>query len=299
MPALRPDLPPYYYVEHFLEMLDFVARVYGAMLAPVHQAFIGDFRALPRQAQCLYVRMANRRGLVFAEAALDYAEIGTTAPAVARLADAGFARRAGATDLPAILQRQTKPALLALAAKAGIAVKSNWPKARLAEALAPALPADTMPFDDYLVRLRHEALDYILFLYFGRCETDLKSFALRDLGIVAVHERQDFAARFADAAEATSCLPTAGGANTCAPHRKTPRRRWLIWQGRQPRHLNTPRPCGPKSRMPPDSISSGWATPLPPLPPTAMATHRIAGSGLCACSMPAAICRRRERCSNA
>src|SRR5438045_262972 len=57
-----PVLPVYYYRDHFLEMLAFVGEVYGPVLTAEHHAFIARFKGLTQDAQCLLIRMINRRG---------------------------------------------------------------------------------------------------------------------------------------------------------------------------------------------------------------------------------------------
>jgi DNA polymerase-3 subunit epsilon len=58
-------LPPKYYLTHFLEVLDTLDCFYQPVFEPEHLAFIDDFRMLSEDAQCLYVRMVNRKGNIF------------------------------------------------------------------------------------------------------------------------------------------------------------------------------------------------------------------------------------------
>ena len=61
-------------------MLDFVARHYAHTLLDEHIRFIDDFRNLSQKAQCLYVRLINRKGHVFGRSRLRYPELGDIAP---------------------------------------------------------------------------------------------------------------------------------------------------------------------------------------------------------------------------
>jgi DNA polymerase III subunit epsilon len=61
----RPDLPVYYYHDHFVEMLAFVRATYGSILTDEHDAFVAWFQHLSKDAQCLLIRMVNRRGAIF------------------------------------------------------------------------------------------------------------------------------------------------------------------------------------------------------------------------------------------
>jgi DNA polymerase-3 subunit epsilon len=70
-----PVLPVYYYHDHFTEMLFFVSEVYGHVLNERHRAFIETFKTLSKDAQCLLIRMINRRGRIVRHGAFRYAEI--------------------------------------------------------------------------------------------------------------------------------------------------------------------------------------------------------------------------------
>jgi DNA polymerase-3 subunit epsilon len=58
----------------------------------------------------------------------------------------------------------------------------------------------------HLALARTEPLEFLLYLYFGKTREDLKSFALRDLGILRVNDATSFKSRFSDAAEAKACF---------------------------------------------------------------------------------------------
>jgi DNA polymerase-3 subunit epsilon len=60
----RPELPVFYYHDHFVEMLSFVRTTYGPILTDEHDAFVSRFQSLSKDAQCLLVRMVNRRGAI-------------------------------------------------------------------------------------------------------------------------------------------------------------------------------------------------------------------------------------------
>ena len=88
----RQPLPTFYYHGHFVEMLDFVSEQYAHVLLEEHVAFISDFRTLSREAQCLYVRLANRKGRLFARNKLRYPELGNLEPLLQALLSAAAAR---------------------------------------------------------------------------------------------------------------------------------------------------------------------------------------------------------------
>lgn len=203
----RPDLPTFYYLDHFKEMLSFVECTYASVLEDEHHAFIRQFRGLGVDEQCLYVRMTNRRGDVFCTSHLRYAEIGDVTAAIANLMRSGFLRSLAETDYRAWLCTLKKDALLAIARQAGCQeFRASWKKAQLtrhmAERIAFEVAAQHGQASSFIVRTSTAALAFLLYLYFGKTREDLKSFALRDLGIIWVNDAAQFKARFEDAAEA-------------------------------------------------------------------------------------------------
>ena len=107
-----PILPVYYYHDHFTEMLRFVTETYGAVLTERHNEFIATFNALSKDAQCLLIRMINRRGKVFRHAAFRYHEIGDPVRALAELTACGQVRPLGVDDYAAFIVCLPKDALI-------------------------------------------------------------------------------------------------------------------------------------------------------------------------------------------
>ena len=100
-----PVLPTYYYLDHFTEMLSFVRGTYGSILADeaTHHAFIARFEGLSKDAQCLLIRMINRRGAVFNRHLFKYAEISDVEAAASDLMSCGHARGLRVDDFAAFL----------------------------------------------------------------------------------------------------------------------------------------------------------------------------------------------------
>src|SRR5436853_6437340 len=136
-----PILPTYYYLDHFTEMMSFVEETYAAVLGPEHYGFTQQFRALPMDEQCLFVRMINRRGYIFDPAALRYAEISDLGRALRGLTKHGFLRRLEASDYGAWLCIQKKDALLEIARSSGRAdVRTSWSKPKLIDHFLQHVP---------------------------------------------------------------------------------------------------------------------------------------------------------------
>lgn len=86
-------LTPRYYLDNFRYVLDFVQRLYGGLLNEAEWDFVRRFEALSLDAQCLYVRFSNRKGLFFRINKLHYREITDLPAAVGELLLAGFIER--------------------------------------------------------------------------------------------------------------------------------------------------------------------------------------------------------------
>ena len=202
----RP-LPTFYYHEHFVEMLDFVARHYAHVLLDEHSAYIADFRALPRDAQCLYVRLVNRKGSVFAADRLRYPELGDCRPIIARLRDEGWVGAPGLQHFDVLLGFLTKAelygVLLPRFAGLGRSHKKDSLLAFASEHLAPEDLLAGIDANRLLVQRRVDATRYLLFLYFGRVKEGLSQFTMRDLGLVKTQALTDsYEPRFSDRPEA-------------------------------------------------------------------------------------------------
>ncbi len=212
MPRPQIVLPPTYYHDHFTEMLAFIGQVYGTALGEAEHAFIRSFAELSLQAQCLYIRMSNRKKAVFRLGDLSYGEIPEPAFALDELRRAGFARGVEAGDGRAVLDDLGKPELVKLARRqASDGFRATWSKPDIVAWIAARVPyadlAASFDLSGCFVPGHRETVAFLLYLYFGRLpdrETGagMTSFTLRDLGLVAVKARESYAARFADMAEA-------------------------------------------------------------------------------------------------
>ena len=209
MPAVV--LPPFYYHDHFIEMLDFVGSVCADCLTGEARDFIGQLQALSLPERCLYIRFANRKGTIFNTHRLAYAEIADLPAALAGLHAQGLIRPVAEQDIAGFLQSLTKDELAALCREAELQdMRGGWAKPRILEIAVRHFDLerlqDAWPLGHYIVRDCTDKLDYLLFLYFGRGRSDLKAFALRDLGIVAANNRDRFQSRFDHRDEAAFCF---------------------------------------------------------------------------------------------
>src|ERR1700712_3405235 len=207
----RPDLPIYYYHDHFVEMLSFVRATYGSILTDEHDSFVSRFQRLSKDAQCLLIRMVNRRGAIFNRSLFRYAEISDLERAADDLLACGQARFLRDEDYSAFVASLPKDVLVTGAKAAGRTdTRVSWPKAKLVDYFLAQVPFDVaaehcgaasfIALDDV------RPLEFLLYLYFGKTEQDLKNFALRDLGIMRTNKATSFKARFTDGDEARACF---------------------------------------------------------------------------------------------
>jgi DNA polymerase III subunit epsilon len=207
----RPDLPLYYYHDHFVEMLSFVRTTYGSILTDEHDAFVLKFQSLSKNAQCLLIRMVNRRGAIFNRSLFKYPEISNVDRAAEDLLACGQARLLRASDYDAFAVCLPKDVLFRGAKAAGRTdVRSSWAKAKLVEYFLAHIPfevaAEHCGAPGFIALNDMRPLEFLLYLYFGKTERDLKNFALRDLGVLRTNKETSFQARFADAEEARACF---------------------------------------------------------------------------------------------
>src|SRR5277367_3505311 len=127
-----PVLPAYYYHDHFTEMLFFVSEAYGPVLTERHRAFVETFKTLSKDAQCLLIRMINRRGRLFRLSAFRYAEIADARTALEELRNCNLVRALVETDYADFIVCHAKDTLIKSGKAAGIAdVRTSWSKAQL------------------------------------------------------------------------------------------------------------------------------------------------------------------------
>ena len=192
-------------------MLSFVESTYREVLGDPHRAFIQEFRSLTADEQCLLVRMINRRGYVFNPSRLKYDEIRDAGAALSGLRTGGFLRALQEQDYAAWLSILRKDDLIALAREAGCEeFRQSWNKPRLLEHVVSRICFEDAAMHgqatQFVALTNTEPLAFLLYLYFGKTHEDLKTFALRDLGIIRVNDAAQFKARFEDAGEARACF---------------------------------------------------------------------------------------------
>ena len=203
----RGPLPTFYYHEHFMEMLEFVSRHYVHVLLEQHADLIRQFRALSRPAQCLYVRLVNRKGRVFAANKLRYPELGDARPVLRELADEGWAGAPQQQHYLHVLSHLTKAEISRVLLPMYTGMSRSLKKDELVQFAREHCSADEfmarLNTDRLQVQRRVEEIQYLLFLYIGRIQDGLSQFTMRDLGLVRTQEfSESYEPRYSDRAEA-------------------------------------------------------------------------------------------------
>jgi len=206
-PGRQRELPTFYYHQHFLELLDFVSTHYRHVLNGEELSLVRDFRQLDRPAQCLYVRLVNRKGRIFAANRLRYPEIGGLSRAIAALREREWVGSPGTEFFEDVLGFLTKTQIQDRLVCSLPGISRSLKKKELVDlALRHCDPREFMAQMDVerlLVQRRVDWVRFLLFLYFGECREELSRFTLRDMGLVRTHSfRNSYEPRFVDREEA-------------------------------------------------------------------------------------------------
>lgn len=188
-------------------MLDFVAKHYAHALLEKHLAFIEDFARLPKPAQCLFVRLVNRKGRVFAINRLRYPELGDHKSLLNLLRQQDWIGMPEVSDFGDVLHFLTKDEIYEILLPRFVGLARSLKKAELLafvkDSLEPAEFIRELRTERLLVKKRDDEVRYLLFLYFGRIQEGLSRFTMRDLGLVRTLDvNDDYEPRFAERAEA-------------------------------------------------------------------------------------------------
>ena len=148
-------------------------------MGAAEELFIHDFHKLGIDAQCLFIRLSNRRGPYFRLDKLKYDEISSLESATKELELSGFISRALDPD-EKIFKTFTKVELKETYAHL------DWSKQTKDEAILQLKEAqDYAPIltqFPLIEVVRQEALEFLKMLYFGRYKKPMTEFVIRDIG---------------------------------------------------------------------------------------------------------------------
>ncbi|AZZ36075.1 DNA polymerase III subunit epsilon [Bdellovibrio sp. qaytius] len=193
-----PVLPAKYYLTHFHEFLEFIEQHYLPVLEPTQVDFITKFKSLSENAQCVYVRMVNRKGVLFAQGEfVKYNEIADQTSAFAELRSHHFVTHVTNKHKLDLIEFYSKKETHLWLKKCNIAFNKSDTSEKLREiGLANIAVLDIsqlQDLDQLMVQGYQDELSYLLFLFFGTLQTSLSLYTLRDLG---VRQKSQFKEKF-------------------------------------------------------------------------------------------------------
>jgi hypothetical protein len=186
------ELPPKYYWNNFLYLLDFVQKKSTPLLQSREYNFINHFQSLSEDAQCLFVRMVNRRKTFFKSHLFLYAEINNIPNAINELLDKQFISQLSPIHEDKVLyllEIFTKSELLQIIRQTGEKPNKQAKKSELTLWIFEHLPftdlVNIITQEEEVIKQEfEEEVEFLLYLFFGNLEMDMTRFVIRDLGHV-------------------------------------------------------------------------------------------------------------------
>ncbi|MHC8344130.1 VRR-NUC domain-containing protein [Pseudomonas sp. RT6P73] len=196
--TVNPLDDPFYYLNNFMQVLDWLEHRYADVLSVEEQAFIRDFSRQPRESRALLVRMVMRKGVHFRAGKLSYVEIGEIARAAEPLLAAGWIDEQSPLPIGELFDVLLKAEILhcfGAAIEQPNGKKTEW-LASLSEQLCEEQSfAQWCPqLNDRLFTLTiMDLCDRLRLMFFGNLYQDWSEFVLADLGIFT-YEKVEFCA---------------------------------------------------------------------------------------------------------
>lgn len=185
MPAVLPN--PFYYLENFQFVLDWIAQRYDDLLIDEERRFLARFPALPQASRALLVRMVMRKGELFRSSKLRYEEIGCPDQAAQALLSEGWLEAhppLGIADLFTLLKKSEIEQVFRFASS------ERSRKADLLENLRHEYP-EAKPLHDWYKEMEEDTYavriavlcERLRLMFFGNLHQTWSEFVLSDLGI--------------------------------------------------------------------------------------------------------------------
>lgn len=187
-------LPPRYYLDYFNYLIEFIEKHSGHLLGDEDQKFIEEYRSLQTDAQCLFIRMLNRKGEFFRLDKLQYPEIEVYGESLDHLSQLEFITL---DDIvyPEVFRLFTKSELHKAFPELGL--KSMY-KDEVLETLIEVSDDtyyQTLSAEWQIIRLlKQEQVNYLKFLFFGHNYGMMTEFVIRDVGNIKLEnlDRHEF-----------------------------------------------------------------------------------------------------------
>lgn len=192
----NPLEDPFYYLNNFMQVIDWLEHRYADVLSDEEQVFIRDFNRLPRESRALLVRMIMRKGIHFRTSKLHYLEIGDIAKAAVPLLELRWIDEHAPLALETLFEVLLKAEILqcfGAAIEQSKGKKADWlPILSEQFAEAQSFSQWCVPLEDRLFSLTIMGLcDRLRLMFFGNLYQDWSEFVLADLGIFT-YEKVEF-----------------------------------------------------------------------------------------------------------
>jgi tetratricopeptide (TPR) repeat protein len=179
---------PFYYLDNFRHVLEWIVERYDDLLDSAERQFIHDFLELPQPAQGLLVRMVMRKGSLFRASKLNYAELGELTSAVLPLVDKGWVDPRPLLSLEQLFTLLRKDELLSCFRSHGLKSATRKPEmfAQLHDQYPQPLSLEQWSgaLDETVCGLTVMPLcERLRLLYFGNLHQEWSEFVLADLGV--------------------------------------------------------------------------------------------------------------------
>jgi VRR-NUC domain len=204
------DLPPKYYLEYFNFVLNFVQEKYRHILNENEWRFLRKYYCLSEDAQCLFIRFSNRRGLFFRTNKLAYSELSNISTLLNELLEREFIEspnqeihRTFGKEILGVLTTKELVERFSESVKEKKVFYKKLKKEVLVETILQDFSLDEIieildAFEPIIKVCFEFEVTFMKFLFFGNRYLDMTEFVMRDMGFVQFenHDDDKLVARF-------------------------------------------------------------------------------------------------------
>ena len=182
-----PQLPDKYYLDYFYFLLTYIKKYYYPLLTAEENRFLSGFENLTKDSQCLFVRLANRRGRLFREDKLNYKEINSISACINELQEKGFVTlysRKNQFDLKDVFKLFSSKELLE---RFNLKKNSSFlTKESIINFIINSITSieimEALNEPPIIKQEHQEEIEFFKFLFTGHLDFDMSAFVVKDLG---------------------------------------------------------------------------------------------------------------------
>lgn len=181
---MQPNLPIDYYLDNVLVLFEHVESLYRDIMPETDLEFLESFSDLTVDAKRLYIRLLNRRHVLFRLSKLNYTEIESIPSAMQELEAQAFLKVDSALERADLIRLFNKSELLSFHPQ-----KTLLKKNKRSELDLLLLESEEEYFlqlqasDQFIQVSRKESYQLCQMLFFGNLNQSMTDFVLRDLGL--------------------------------------------------------------------------------------------------------------------